>query len=248
MRRALAIFAALLLAGCGSLVPKKVEFFQDKVRQFPEQSEKLLELERQAIYRAVEKNAQTVLAAVAEGASTNVVRPAQEAQVLTEAVAVVVGPPESPASAYVSSENLAVKLESQVAKFNGKVDDFKKTSNENVGKKIEGTGLIQVSYFYWVGGIAGVLLLVFIAVKIALSVLAMANPGAAIGLNVVNAAQSVVTKGFSQLVKGGEEFKGWVDKEVQDAGLKQKILDAFRTSHVQSQDHDVQNVVSALTK
>jgi hypothetical protein len=248
MRRALAIFAALLLAGCGSLVPKKVEFFQDTVQRFPEQSEKLRELERQAIYRAVEKNTQTVLAAVSEGASTNVVKPAQEARVLTEAVAVSVGPPASPAPAHVSSEKLAAKLETQVAKFNDKVEDFKKASNENIGKKIEGTGLIQVSYFYWVGGIAVVLLLVFVAVKIALSVLALANPGAAIGLNVVNAAQSVLSKGFAQVVKGGEEFKGWVDKEVQDAEIKKKILVAFQTSQVRAQDSDVQNVVAALTK
>lgn len=230
------------------MVPKQVEFFQDKVQKFPEQSPALRELERQAIYRAHEKASETVQVAIAEKASTNVVKPAKEVEKLTEAVATVTGPPKKQPDTNVASEAIAIKLESSVAKFNEKVEEFKAENNENVGKKIEDTGLIKVGYIWWVGGVLAVVFVLWMVIKVALSALAASNPLASLGLNAVHAASGVVSKGFAQLVKGGEDFKSWVEKEVSDPAVKQKILDAFRITHMQAQDSDVQNTVQALTK
>lgn len=248
MNRFLAILACIMLAGCGTLVPKQVEFFQDKVEPFPEYKEYAQELQRQLVQRLEQKSNETVLAAVAEQTSTNVVAPAKEVQRLAIAESVFVGPPLKPASPAVPSEVVAAKVEKAVAKHNEAVQEFKKESNENVGKKIEGTGLIRIPYLYWIGGIIAVLVVLYFVGKLILSAAATANPGAAIGLNVVNAATSVIAKGFSQLVKGGEDFKDWVGKEVQDAGLKEKILKQFQSTHMQAQDKDVQDTVRALTK
>lgn len=245
----LVILMSALLTGCSSLVPQKVEFFQDKVQKFPEQSAALVELERQAIYRARDKTAEVAQVAVIENASTNVVFPAKEAAKLTEAVAVSLGPPQyQPSDFVIGSTDLAVKLEGSVAKYDKKVAKFKSANDENTGKKIEGTGIFQIGYFYWVGGILAGLAIIFIVGKLLLTAASAANPGAAVGLGVLNVAQSVITKGFSQLVKGGEDFKAWVEKEITDPQTKQKILDAFQTAHIKAQDGDVQNVVTAITK
>lgn len=247
MRRLITILLAVgLFAGCSTMVPKRVEFFQDKVKQFPEYSDYSRQLEKQLAQRLQQKTAQTVQAALVERSSTNVVTPAREAERLAIAEAVIIGPPEKPST--LPSDALAVKVESSVGKLDSKIDDFKKGNNENEGKKIEGTGLFQVSYFAWVGGILALLALIYFAGKIALSIAAIANPGAAIGLNVVNGIGAVAAKGFSQLIRGGENFKDWVSREVKDADVKQKILDGFRIAQMQSQDEDVQNTVRAVTK
>lgn len=240
------LLAATLLVGCSSVVPKKVEFFQDKVESYPSPKESTRQLEKQLVQRMHQKAAETVQAAVAENASTNVVTPAREVERLAAAEAVVVGPPETPAT--IASEALAVKLETAIAKFDTKVEAFKAANNENIGKAIEGTGVFQFSYIGWVGGILAVLFVLFFVGKLLLSVAALANPGAAVGLNVVNGLGAIAAKGFSQLVKGGEEFKSWVNKEVQDADLKERILDGFMSSQMKAQDSDVQNAVMSVTK
>ena len=248
MSKTVLIALSLLLAGCGTLVPKKVEFFQDKVEPFPEHKAYAVELQRQLVHRLQEKSNETVEAALIEKASSNVIAPAKEVKRLADAEAVFVGPPLKPVPASTPSAVVAEKLETAVAKLDQKIEEFKADNNENSGKKIEGTGLVQIGYFYWVGGIIGALLLIFFLGKMALSIAALVNPGAAVGLNVVNAASSVVAKGFSQLVKGGENFKSWVETEVQDAGLKEKILKEFQSTHMQAQDKDVQDTVRSLTK
>jgi len=243
---------ALALTGClGTLVPKKVELFQDKVKAFPEQSDKLRELERQAIYQSHEKATETVVAALKENASTNVVLPARDTAKLTQAAMVAAGPPEKlPKPDDVT--NLVASVEQGVGKYNLKVEKFAKTSDENVGKKIEGTGLIQVPYFLWLGGAIVVAFIVYLALKAAktaLSGAALVNPGAAVGLGVLNVAQSVASKAVTQVVKGGEDFKDWVKKEFTgDQSLQNKILDAFKVAHQTNQDQDVQAVVTTLTK
>lgn len=63
----------------------------------------------------------------------------------------------------------------------------------------------------------------------------------------MNVAGSVVSKGFQQLVRGGEDFKNWVVKNVEPAA-QQKILDAFTTLHKTAQDQDVKTVVDHLIK
>lgn len=240
---------AMALTGCigGSLIPKKVELFQDKVKAFPEPSPALRELEREAIYQSHEKATETVVAALKEQVTTNVLAPAKETMKLTQSALVAAGPPEKIPT--VTSDELADKVTTAVGSYDRKVEKFAKGNDENVGKKIEGTGLIQVPYFLWTGGILAVLVIVFFVGKAILTGAAVANPAAAVGLNVVNAAQSVLAAGFSQVVKGGEDFKSWVGKELSgDQGLQAKVLAAFQTSQMKAQDQQVQNVVSAMTK
>jgi hypothetical protein len=246
MKLASLILAAALLTGCSTLVPKKVEFFQDKVHVMPVETEYAKQLEKQLVQRLQQETAKTVVAAVAEKASTNILDPAQAAARLALAESLVVGPPETPSTLPYGA--LAAKLETAAAKLDTRIEEFRKANDENQGKKIEGTGWFQVSYLGWVGGILALLMLLFFVGKLVLTVLAAANPGAALGLNVVNGVGSLATKGFSQLVKGGEEFKGWVKKEVTDGALQQRILDNFRTAQKAAQDQDVQNAILALTK
>lgn len=246
MKLAALTLIAALLTGCSTLVPKKVEFFQDKVHVMPVETDYSKQLEKQLVQRLQQETAKTVVAAVAEKASTNILDPAQAAARLALAESLVVGPPETPST--LPSGALAAKLETTAAKLDTKIEEFRKANDGNRGKKIEGTGWFQVSYLGWVGGILALVLLLFFVGKLVLTVLAAANPGAALGLNVVNGMGSLATKGFSQLVKGGEEFKGWVKKEVTDGALQQKILDNFRTAQKAAQDQDVQNAILALTK
>ena len=217
----------MLLAGCSSLVPKKVEFFQDKVKAFPEQTANQRELEREALQRAYQKSSETVMQAVVTDASTNVVAPARETERLIGAVATTVGPPKNPVPATVPSEVIATRLETAVAKLNDTIQSFKIENNHNIGKKIEGTGLIEVGYVYWVGGVIGVLALLFFLGRTFLSVAAAANPIAAAGLTALNTVGAVAHKGASEVVSGVETLASTIEKEVQDLGLKQKLLDAL---------------------
>ena len=240
------LFVALSLTGCSTLIPKRVELFQDKVRPFPEPAAYSQQLEKQLVQRLRQKTAQTVRAALVENSSNSVIVPAREAERLATSEAAKVGPPEKPSQ--LDSFDLATRLETAVAKLDTKVEDFKKGNDENAGKKIEGTGLVSIPYFAWIGGIALVVVIALFVGKLLLSAAAAANPGAAIGLNVVGAVGNIATKGFSQLIKGGEEFKDWVVKEIGDQGLQTKILDAFRVKQQAAQDQDVQNAVLAATK
>lgn len=247
MKRALtAIALALLVAGCGTLLPKKVELFQDKVKAFPEPSAKQVELQKQVAERAHTRAGDTVRSAILEQVSTNVLAPAKEVELLTGATVLSVGPPMSQAT--ISSDKLVRKLEEQIARLEGRMVDFKEANNENAGKKIEGTGLIQVPYVLWTGGILLVLFVLFSLLKLFLSVAALSNPAAALGLGALKVTQGVVTKGFAQVVHGGEQFKEWVSKEVQDSGLREKILEAFQSHQMKAQDRDVQDTVKALTR
>lgn len=245
-KRLIALAALVGLCGCSTLIPKKVELFQDKVQAFPEPSFAQLEPQRQAALMAHEKATQVVDAALAEQSSTNVVKPARQVEKLTGALSIAAGPPKKPAT--VEPEVLATKVLTEVNAQNKRVEDFKEQNNENTGKKIEGTGLIQISYFWWVGGIAALVFILFTVGKIALTILSATNPAAAVGLNVMNATKAIVTKGFSQLVQGGENFKDWVKQEIQDEGLRDKILQAFQSQHQKAQDTDVQRTVENITR
>jgi hypothetical protein len=243
-----ALLALVLLTGClGTLVPKSVELFQKKTQVFPEQSPALKELEREAIYQSHEKATETVVAALKENTTTNVLAPATDTMKLTQAAMVVAGPPEKIPT--VTADVLANKATTAMGAYDYKVEKFAKAEDEVAGKKIEGTGLIQVPYFLWIGGIFLVLLVLYEAAKTLLKGAAVTNPGAAVGLGVVNVAQSTLAAGFSQVIKGGEDFKDWVTKEFSgDQSLQSKILTAFQTNQMKAQDQTTQNTVAAITK
>jgi PBP1b-binding outer membrane lipoprotein LpoB len=246
MKRLLqALTITLLLTGC-SLIPKKVELFQDKVHRFPTPSAKQVELQRETAQRAADSAAQTLHSALVEGATTNVVASATDTEKLTVAIAESVGAPEKTNGK--TTDNLIQSLRAQEAKTDGKIDAFIKKNDENANKKIEGTGLVQVPYFAWTGGILVVLLVGWYILRTVAGAAALANPGAAVGVGALNVAGNVVSKGFQQLVKGGEAFKDWVGKEISDPILKQKIVDTFNTLHKTAQDADVKTVVDHLIK
>jgi len=222
-----------------------VELFQRKVKSFPEESAALVEYKKETAARANESASRAVLAAVAEHATTNVIAPALDTVILTKAVSDAEGPPLRPSES--PAPVLAKKLEVAVAKLDSKVNDYKEDVAKDAGKKIEGTGTISMPYLVYVGLILLGGFVLFTALKLALTVASAANPGAAVGLGLVNASTSLIGKGLSQVIKGGEEFKDWVKAEVNDPALQKKILSQFRTSQLSSQDQDVQELIKKVT-
>ena len=233
------------LSGC-SLIPKRVEFFQDKVHRFPTPSEKQVELQREAAQKANDKAAQTLHEALKENLGPSLLVPALETEKLTAVVAESVGAPaKSPEK--IETDALIADLRAQLAKLDSKVDAFAKANDQNTGKKIEGTGLVQVPYFAWTGVILVFLLVGWYVLRTVAGAAALANPGAAVGVGALNVAGSVVSKGFQQLVKGGQEFKDWVTKNVEPAA-QQKIIEAFNMLHKTAQDDSTKALVDHLIK
>jgi len=234
--------------GCASLIPKRVELFQDKVKEFPKQKPKEKELQRQTAKRAEEKAKETLEAAIAEDSSAAVLVPATETAILTDVVSESLGPPAKPAPDSKSSDALAQELRSSIAALNKRIDNFKEDNNENAGKKIEGSGLFQIPYFLWLGGIVALILVLHLVLKAFLTIAAAGSPPVAIGMKVAGVGGKLLSKGFSQLIKGGEDFKDTIKNEIKDADLQAKILQAFQKSHRTTQDADIQSVIKELTK
>ncbi len=235
----------LLTAGCMSLVPKKVEFLQDKVHKFPEATAKQVEYQKQAAWLAKEKADETLGAALMEGSSTNVMTPAQNTAKLTDIVATSLGPPVKAAT---DTDQTVANLRAAIAKLEKKIDSFKRDNDENAGKKIEGTGALQIPYFAYVGVIALVIFVLWHLGKLALTIASAANPGAAVGLGVMSVTGDLAGRGVTQLVKGGKKFIEGLGSVVEDPAVKQKIADLFVASHKQAQDSDVKAVVDRLIK
>ena len=103
------LLMSALLVGCGTLIPKKVEFFQDKVEAFPEAKSREKEVQKETAARAAQASLDTLISAVDERASTNVVNPAKDAVVLSGAVARSLGPPETPSTD--KADELSAKLD-----------------------------------------------------------------------------------------------------------------------------------------
>lgn len=241
----MAVAIVVLFSGCGTLLPKRVEFFQDKVAKFPEQKASEKEVQRQAAQRAHEKANETVNAAVAAQADLSVIRPAVETEVLTDAVSDSLGSPLHPANPEKTSEKLATELRTSVAKLNARIDNFKADNNENAGKKIENTGVFKVGYFSMWAIILGGLLLLWGALKI----YGMINPVVGIGTNVVGRVSStVLKKGLSEITEGGEWFKNYLKESNLTADAKQAVLEIFRRSQIEAQSRDTQKLISRLTE
>ncbi len=245
---ALLLAASLIFSGC-SLIPKKVELFQDKVHPVPEMKASEKETLRQTAKMASLKATQTLGAALAENTSSNVIAPASDTVALTAAVSASVGPPTHPSP--LTAEQLSVKLDTAMAKLNARLDDFKADNNENAGKKIEGTGWLQVPYFVWLGGFLVMAFIGFIILTIAwtaLKAFALTNPPAAIGVNVAQLAARTASKGLTQLLKGGESFKEAVVAKFGQGQISDQVLHLFRSEHEKAQDEDIKAVVEHLTK
>jgi len=236
------VASLVMLVGCGTLIPKKVEFFQKKVKAVPEKTASDLEAERQAAYAASLTARLTVDAAISNNDPASVVTPAKNTEALTTAVSTSLGPPQSlPAGAVT---NLANRVIENKAELNRKIARYADKVEPLVGKKIEGTGLIRVPYFVYIGAIALVIFLVYTGLKIYGAV----NPIVGLGTNVVGRVSSSVLSGaVSEISKGGELFKEKVQNSELTAELKAKVLELFAHSHGQAQDKSTQDIVKALT-
>lgn len=231
-----------ILTGCGSLLPKKVEFFQSKVQKFPEHSDSFNETQRQAAALAAKKADETFVNAVKANSPITVTAPAEETALLTHSVTTSLGPPNTPAT--VPGGVVAKELDHAVAKFNGKVESFKERDDKYAGKKIEGTGLFSVGYFTYIGIILLVLFLAWTALKI----YGVANPIVGAGTSLVGrVSSSVLSRAVSEISAGGEAFKDYMENSDLSKDVQAKVLDLFSRAHVEAQSVDVQNVVQTLT-
>jgi len=248
MKRILAaVLAVSLLSGCGTLLPKRVELFQKKVKAFPEPSEGYLEVQRQAAALAEQRAQEALDAARAESVSTNVLAPASDALTLSGAVSDSLGNPSKPAP----DASVAGKLRHAMAKLDSKIADFKERNDLLEGKKIEDTGLFKVPYLVWLGGVFFLIfagLVIASLVWTALKVYATTNPPLALGLNAVQAGGNFAKKALAQLLKGGEDFKQAVAKEIVDPAALARVRELFRVHQQINQDQDVQAVVKELTR
>jgi hypothetical protein len=235
----------LSLCGC-SLIPKKVEFFQDKVHKFPQPTAKQEELQREAAALAKQKTQETVDEALKENASPYVLSPAREAEKLADAVSTSLGPPVSPST---DSGKAAARLNSAVGKHDQKVAAFAEDNDKNAGKKIEGTGLLQIPYFVWVGGVVLFVVVGWHLAKLVIEGLQAYPPTAVpatVAIGGLHVAEDVAGKALKQVVAGGQAFKTWITNEIKDADLKDKVLGAFTANHQTAQDEDVQTLVKGI--
>lgn len=237
------MLSGLLLSGC-SLIPKSVEFGQKKVRAFPTHPAAQLESERQAVALAAARAREAEKIADADNSTAAI--PAGESAELSEAVGRSIGPPSSAWSGEAAA--LSRKLDGLTAKYNKLLDKFADRNDEFAGKKIEGTGFLQIPYFVYIGGIFVIGWIIWMVLRAVTTAAAGANPAVAVGLKAAQVGGRALSRGFSQLVKGGEQFKDEVKKEFSDAEVQEKVLKLFRASHQTSQDADVQSLIKNLTE
>lgn len=230
-----------LLAGCG-ILPKKVEYFQHKVKPVPEATETAKEHQRQAAQFVAVKAAQVEKVAISEGA-TNIIVPAAEASGAAQALSQSLGPAETPWTK--SSTNLVQTLQKDQAKLNARIEDYRQDVQQDVGKKIEGTGLFQIGYFTQWGIVLGILALLWTALKI----YGLVNPAVGLGTNLVGRiGSSILSRGLSEVVAGGERFKAYLESSAVTAEVKAYVQDLFQRAHMEAQSQDVQAIVTDLTR
>jgi hypothetical protein len=222
---ALLLSAALLGSGCSMLMPKQVELFQDKVQQFPRPDDDFREVQKQAAaelkdeLNAIEKNL------LAEGSSPDEVRPVS-------------------ADAWAGRPLLGLSkaLDRETAKYIDDVGDFAEKNDENAGKKIEGTGLIQIGYF----SMLFVLFIFGFFAWVGLKVLGTLNPPVAIGTKVATLPVKLAARALGQVVKGGEAFKNELKKKA--TWSADEVATLFREKQERAQDEESQNTIRELTK
>lgn len=234
-----------LLSGC-SLIPKPVELFQKKVGEFPSVTESEKEYQRRVIKLEQERVHQVNDAAIADGAGNNIVVPAHDAVRLADALSSEVGPPKYPAT---DSDSAIQDLSHAKAKRDYRVDDFAAANEKVEGKKIEGTGLLQIPYFVWLGGFLIIAVIGWHLAKIVLTAATMTPQGAiagSVGLGVMNVGSELAGKALTQVIAGGKKFLGSIGSVVDDPAVVAKIQELFAASHDSQQDSDVQTVVKTV--
>ena len=230
----------LLLSSCAALLPADKEFFQKKVPSFPDKDKKV-EIQKQTAAVLATKVDQAYDAGLAYNIDSHAMAPLAEAHVLARPLSESLGQPLKPYTGDVT--NLVGILHILEAKYDAALSKLETKLDGLEGKKIEGTGAIQIPYFLYLAIIVGVgALLVFI-----FKIVAIANPPLAIAGTAVSAGAGLVKRGFGEMIEGGEHFKDLVAEKFEDPKLQAHILDLFRQAHMTKQSRDVQDVVKALT-
>ena len=235
-------FLCIFLSGC-SLIPSRVEYFQDKVEKVPEKTESHLEVQKEAADYLYNKTEETVQAAIKENASTNILKPAVESHLVANSLSDSLGKPEKPFKGEV--QLLVDRLDRLEAKLDKKLEDFRRDNNQNAGKTIEGTGW-SIGFFtqYFLIGI--VLVVIWFAIK----VLGMFNPAISIGSKLVSGGIFGIGKKAAELaeqtIQGGQEFKRRVEEQFEDPKTKQQILDLFHLSQKINQSPENQEIIKKL--
>ena len=230
---------AIAVTGC-RLMPKPVEFFQDEVAEPPAVSHKAEEPVRQAAKLAHDKAGEVVMAAKASGSPEEVVAPAVEVEALTGAVSTHLGPPKRDYAGEVAAlvaevQRLTAKIDAQQAAFNAAMLDL-------AGKKIEGTGAIQMPYLVYLMVVGAAIAVLWTILKI----IATVNAPVRVGTAVVEGGARVGMRAAAQLIKGGQEFRARLSERFPD--VADDIIEIFKDSHRVSQDTDVQTLVQTLKK
>lgn len=186
------LVAAFLFSGC-ALIPKQVELFQKKVKAFPDPSPKLVEVQKATAQRAKEAAQATFEDAIREDSSPILRADARDSAVLTDAVATSLGPPLKPATG--TSDELAKELRAQIAKLQARIDTFQEQNSKVEGKKIEGTGWLQIPYLVYLAVIILILVIgwhLLHAVVRGLQFAGVANPALGVVGGVGGAAMSEI--------------------------------------------------------
>lgn len=238
--RVVTLLLPILLSGC-TLIPKPVEYFQDRVQPAPEYGPAADESLRQAAKLAATRAEDTERAAIATDADPAVLNPAQDTSRLTGAVSARLGPPVSPWQGEIDS--LIARMNKQQARLERELASYRESIRSNVGKPIEGTGAIRLPYF-------GHLLLV-LALAVAawgvLRIVAAVNAPVSVGLKTIQGSSRFLGRSLAEVVEAGQDFKNRLRNRFRDQpDLAESILDDFRDAHRTSQSRDVQRVVGDL--
>lgn len=245
MNKLLFILLITIFAGGCSLWPKKVEYWQDKVQKVPETTEKHKEVQKEAAEYVARKTKETVIEAIKVESPTNVLKPAIEAEVVAESLAGSLGKPVDPWKQ--EAEVLKAKLDKLDAKLDSKLEVFREDNDKNAGKKIEDTGIIKVGYF------TQFIILAFIACAawIAIKIVGLFNPAVKVGSQVLSGGfrgvTKIATKGFSEIIAGGEAFKRKIEEEFEDPDTVDKIKSLFRSAQLEKQSPEIQKAIKKLT-
>lgn len=241
----IAIILCFSLSGCG-IIPKDVEYFQKKVEAVPESTVYHQERKKQAAEFIDRKTGEALSTAIKDNSSTNVLEPIKESKTVAKSLTGSLGKPLD--KWYGDGIELAYELDVEDALLDLKLEDYKARNEELVGKKIEGSGLFQISYFSNILLIGGLIFGLYFAFRI-ISVL---NPGINVGTKLVTGGIKTMTKlagkGFSQTLIGSENFKKKLDSEIEDIALRNRIKQIFRETQQAAQDEDVQKIIKDLTQ
>ena len=239
----LIVLLAFTLSGCG-IIPKDVEYFQDKVEKMPSVSSKHKEKQKQAAEYLYTKTDETLMAALVENASTNVVKPAVDANVVAKSLTGSLGKPQSPWRK--EAERLAEELDKKDAELDAALEKFRNLNDENAGKKIEGTGTFQLGYFTNFAVIGALILVAWIGLKVVGSL----NAPVAIGTKLigggVSATAKLMKKGFGEMLEGGQEFKKKIETEIVDPAQRELVKKLFRESQQGKQSRDIQELIKQV--